>query len=92
MAGDPEEAGLSIDPDSAEVMWSWGDCRSLRVDTEFLPTLDSMDACSSRALPGSDIWVSFYDLPGCVSDTLLKRHGSALYFPAGLALADGGDI
>jgi len=34
--------------------------------------------------PESDIWVSFYDLPGPTRDALRQKHGRKLRFPAGL--------
>ena len=34
--------------------------------------------------PGSDIWVSFQDLPADTSDALWERHKKRIAFPAGL--------
>jgi len=38
--------------------------------------------------PGSDIWVSFYDLPDSTRDRLWKKHSSRLALPAGLSYQD----
>ncbi|MET0168092.1 MAG: hypothetical protein ABW318_24265, partial [Vicinamibacterales bacterium] len=38
--------------------------------------------------PGSDIWVSFGDLPHETEDTLWEMHRSKLAFPAGLCLEE----
>jgi len=83
-----EEAGLRIDLQTAEVMWTYarvGDPYGL-----FPPTWDS---CVGREYwartPGSDIWVCFDDLPQAIMEALLARHSSKLDFPAGLEWALG---
>ena len=80
-----KEAALTIDPQTAEVMWCYAqtldpygvhpdlpeDCR--QVGREYF----------ARS-PGSDVWVSFDDLPEKVLRELWERHTSKLAFPAGL--------
>ena len=82
-----KEAALTIDPETAEVMWvytqvldPYGVIDDLR-EEELCVGRDSF----ARA-PGSDIWVWFGDLPEDVSDALWKKHKSVLAFPAGLPL------
>jgi hypothetical protein len=80
-----KEAGLLINPETAEVMWTYAqtldpygvypdlpeECR--QVGREYF-------ACS----PGSDIWVNFGDLPEATRDALWEKHSSKLAFSAGL--------
>jgi uncharacterized glyoxalase superfamily protein PhnB len=80
-----KEAGLKIDPETAEVFWRYGqtldpygvypdlpeECR--QIGREYF----------ARA-PGSDVWVNFCDLPEATRDALWKKHSSKLAFPAGL--------
>ena len=79
-----KEAGLKIDPETAEVEW----CYAQTGDP--YGVLDIPDECVQvgRAdfarSPGSDIWVSFEDLPDEVSKKLWEMHSSKLAFPAGL--------
>jgi hypothetical protein len=80
-----KEAGLNIDPETAEVDWWYVDALDpYGVDPE-LPEEDwqvgrGYFACS----PGSDIWVHFWDLPEATSDALWRKYKSRLAFPAGL--------
>ena len=80
-----KEAGLKIDPETAEVMWIYAQ------------TLDPYGVCPDlpeecqqigreyfARSPGSDIWVEFGDLPGPTRDALWKRHSRKLAFPSGL--------
>ena len=70
-----KEAGKTIDPQTAEVMWKYG----LIVDPYGVHT-DIMDEekCVGRVYfarsPGSDIWVSYYDLPA-ETLTVLRKCG-----------------
>ena len=80
-----KEAGLRIDPETAEVHW------------EYAQTLDPYSICPdlleecrqvgreffARSL-GSDIWVWFGDLPDETYKRLWNMHSSKLAFPAGL--------
>ena len=82
-----KEAGLKIDPETAEVDWSYGQ------------TLDPYGVCDEWELPeefhqvgreyfarspGRDIWVHFGDLPEETRNRLWTRHSRKLAFPAGL--------
>lgn len=53
-----KEAGLKIDPETAEVDWG------------YQQTLDPYDVARS---PGSDIWVHFTDLPDAVGERIWAR-------------------
>jgi hypothetical protein len=82
-----KEAGLKIDPETAEVDWSYaltsdpyGVCDEWELPEEF--------HCVGREYfarsPGSDVWVLFDDLPGDVQAKLWTKHRSRIAFPAGL--------
>ena len=79
-----KEAALKIDPETAEVDWTYGltlDPYGVYPDLpeEYRQVGREYFACS----PGSDIWVSFYDLPDATRDALWERHKRKLAFPAG---------
>jgi hypothetical protein len=80
-----KEAGLKIDPETAEVNWKYGQVMDpYGVD----PDLPEECQCVGRQYfaraPGSDIWVHFHDLPEETRDALWERHRRQLAFPAGL--------
>jgi hypothetical protein len=66
-----KEAGLGIDPVTAEVDWEFGDVLDHRVHP------DARAGCIGRIYfarsPGSDIWVCFYDLPKKAREELWDR-------------------
>jgi hypothetical protein len=75
-----KEAGLKIDPETAEVDWNYGDicdpygvCDEWELPEEFL--------CVGRVYyarsPESDIWVSFDDLPDTVREKLRGKKVAA---------------
>jgi hypothetical protein len=77
--------GLHIDPETAEVDWTYahtldpyGDCPDL--PEEYQQVGRAYFACS----PGSNLWINFGDLPKATRDALWERHSSRLAFPAGL--------
>jgi hypothetical protein len=78
-----KEAGLKIDPETAEVCWTYGntfDPYGVYPDLE-----DEQIGREYFALiPGSDVWVLLRDLPKATSDALWEKHGSKFAFPAGL--------
>jgi hypothetical protein len=81
------EAGLKIDPETAEVMWTY----TYVVDPYGIyDDLSEEEYCIGRSYfarsPGIDVWVSFYDLPEATRNALWERHKSKLAFPAGLEL------
>jgi hypothetical protein len=79
------EAGLLIDPKTAEVDWIY----SLTLDPYRIhPDLPEECRQIGREFftrsPGSDIWIHFSDLPKSTADELWKTHKRTLSFPAGL--------
>jgi len=81
-----KEAGLKIDPETAEVDWIY----ALTLDPYGVyPDLPA--DCVGREYfaraPGSDVWVSFDDLPDATREALWEKYDSKLAFPAGLPLA-----
>lgn len=80
-----KQAGLRIDPQTAEVTWEYG----LTLDPYGVyPELPEEARQVGREYfarsPGSDIWVWFGDLPAQTRDALWKMHRSKLAFPAGV--------
>lgn len=80
-----KDAGSRIDPETAEVDWWYAqtlDPYGIHPDLpeEYYQVGREYFARS----PGSDIWVSFDDLPKVVAKKLWKKHRSKLAFPAGL--------
>ena len=69
-----KEAALKIDPDTAEVNWHY-----IQILDPYgvRPDLPEECDCFGRGFfarsPGSDVWVSFYDLPENVVKALWKR-------------------
>ena len=81
-----KEAGLQIDPETAEVMWTYAN-----ILDPYGVYPDDSEECIGRAYfarsPGSDVWVHFWDLPAATRDALWEKHKSKLAFPAGLPFA-----
>ena len=80
-----KEAGLKIDPETAEVFWTYG----LTLDPyRVYPNLPEEYRQVGRTYfarsPESDIWVEFDDLPEATRDALWGKHKRKLAFPAGL--------
>jgi hypothetical protein len=74
-----KQAGLQIDPETAEVHWQYGQVADpYGVD----PDLPEEYQCVGRNYfarsPGSDVWVEFGDLPDAVRDALWEKHGQRL--------------
>jgi hypothetical protein len=89
-----KEAGLTIDPETAEVLWIYADTEDpyyvfdeWELPEEFIQVGREYFARS----PGSDIWVHFDDLPNTVRKELWGKHHSELAFPAGLEGLSAGD-
>jgi hypothetical protein len=82
-----KDAGLKIDPETAEVEWWYAQTMDPYGIYPELPE----ELCVGREYfarsPGSDIWVDFGDLPKATADALWKKHSSKLAFPAGLSFA-----
>ena len=68
-----KEAGLRIDPEHAQIFWEYGQV----LDPYGLHDLTDEERCIGRNYfarsPGSDVWVSFGELPGAVCDRLWTR-------------------
>ena len=83
------QARLTIDPETAEVEWSYEltfDPYGLEKD---LPAeLQGVGREYFGRSPGSDIWVWFGDLPKQTQDALWAKHWSKLAFPAGLPFVE----
>jgi hypothetical protein len=82
------QAGLRIDPSTAEVTWWYvQDMDPYGID----PDLPDQYHCISRGYfaraPESDIWVCFHDLPTLSRDALWEKHKHNLGFPAGLPVS-----
>jgi hypothetical protein len=81
-----KEAGLKIDPETAEVDWNYASTTDPYGIYPPLP--EEVCDCVGRAYfaraPGNDVWVNFGDLPEATRDALWKKHRSKLAFPAGL--------
>jgi hypothetical protein len=78
-----KEAGLKIDPKTAEVLWDYGNILDpYGVDP------DLADVCLGRVYfarsPTSKIWVEFGDLPDATRSALWEKNKAKLAFPAGL--------
>jgi hypothetical protein len=80
-----KEAGLKIDPKTAEVEWSYG----LDLDWELSEEFDQVGRQRWARSPESDIWVHFKDLPDAVREELWARHRPRIAFPAGLERLPG---
>jgi hypothetical protein len=80
-----KEAGLKIDPETAEVYWEYGQVMNPYGVHSGLP-----EECWQvgrqyfARSPGSDIWVHFRDLPDETREVLWEKHKSQLAFSAGL--------
>jgi hypothetical protein len=80
-----KEAGLKIDPETAEVWWKYGyTIDPYGVDKDLPEECRQVGREYFALSPGSDIWVWFGDLPDEVRERLWKMHQSKLAFPAGL--------
>lgn len=86
-----KEEGMRIDPDVAEVMWTYAQTLDpYGVDPDLPEECFGVGREYFARTPGSDIWVHFRDLPAETRDRLWRMHRSELAFPAGLfdGLAD----
>jgi hypothetical protein len=86
-----EEAGLKVDPETAEVDWRYGQTFDpYGIDPDLPEELRQVGREYFARSPGSDIWVHFSDLPEATRKALWSKHHRKLAFPAGLFGADGG--
>ena len=78
-----QAVGLQIDPETAEVLWIYALTVDPYGDYPDLPEEYQQIGLEYFARsPGSDIWVSFGDLPQATRDALRKKRDSKLAFPA----------
>jgi hypothetical protein len=80
-----KEAGLKIDPETAQVRWNYAQvCDPYGID----PSLPAEWDCVGREYfarsPNSEVWVWFGDLPETTRDALWQKHKRQLAFPAEL--------
>lgn len=68
-------AGRTIDPETAEVFWEYGLVMDpYGIEPDLPDELRVVGRLYFARSPGSDVWVSFYDLPDKISDALWKKH------------------
>jgi hypothetical protein len=71
-----KEAGLKIDPETAEVYWRY---KYIVDPYGIYPDLTDEERCAGRVYfarsPDSDVWVAFYDLPEATRDALEQKLG-----------------
>jgi hypothetical protein len=80
-----KEAGLKIDPKTAEVDWEYGqilDPYGIYGD-ELPEECDQIGRIYFARSPGSDVWVAFADLPDATRSALWDKYHSKLALPAG---------
>jgi len=80
-------AGLKIDPETAEVDWTYAQTLDPYGVVPDLPEeCEQIGREYFARSPDSDIWVHFSDLPEATSEALWKKHRQQLAFPAGLPI------
>jgi hypothetical protein len=80
-----QAVGLQIDPETAEIEWTYAQTLDPYGDDPNLPEeYQQVGREYFARSPGSDVWVWFGDLPDATQDALWKKHKSKLAFPAGL--------
>jgi hypothetical protein len=80
-----KEAGLQIDPETAEVEWTYAyTVDPYGIDPELSKQCDQIGREYFARSPGNNVWVSFDDLPDATRSALWERHRRKLAFPAGL--------
>jgi hypothetical protein len=80
-----KEAGLHIDPETAEVEWWYAlTLDPYGVHPELPEEYQQVGREYFARSPETDIWVCFSDLPGATRDALWEKHRSRVAFPAGL--------
>ena len=69
-----KDAALRIDPETAEVYWEHGQiCDPYGVEDLLSEEYQCIGRNYFARSPGSDVWVSFHDLPKVVCDRLWQR-------------------
>jgi hypothetical protein len=78
-----KEAGLHIDPETAEVMWKYAQTLDpYGIDPGLPEELQQIGREYFARAPGSNVWVSFDDIPDAIRDALWEKHKRHLAFPA----------
>ena len=67
-----KEAARQIDPETAEVRWRYVRIRD-PYGVDPLPEDDKIGRGYFARSPGSDVWVSFYDLPDATAEALWAK-------------------
>ena len=79
------EEGLKINPETAEVEWTYAQTLDpCGVDPELPEEYWQVGREYFARSPGSDMWVCFGDLPDATRSALWKRHKTKLAFPSDL--------
>ena len=68
-----KEAGLKIDPATAAVTWQHAQILDPYGVRDLSPEEDCVGAVLFARAPGSDVWVSQYELPSATADALKVR-------------------
>jgi len=69
-----KEAGIKIAPETAEVFWKYGQTFDpYGVDPDLPEEYQQIGREYFASSPGSDMWVSFRDLPNATREALWRR-------------------
>jgi hypothetical protein len=80
-----KEAGLHIDPKTAEVTWEYAQTLDpYGIDPDLPEEMQQIGREYFARAPGSDVWVWFGDLPEATREALWEKHKNKLAFLAGL--------
>jgi len=80
-----KEAALQIDPETAEVEWTYAQTLDpYGVHPELPEEYQQVGRAYFARSPGSDVWVWFGDLPDPTRKALWEKHKAKLAFPSGL--------
>jgi hypothetical protein len=83
-----KEQALQIDPETAEFTWSWGQIIDpYGVDQNLPDECYCVGRLYFARSPGSDLWVSFYDLPSATVKRLWERIRKGELREAGIDLS-----
>jgi hypothetical protein len=79
-----KQAGLEIEPGTAEVEWHYAQTMDpYGIDQDLPEELQQVGREYFARSPGGDTWVWFGDLPEETADELWRMHKARLAFPAG---------
>ena len=81
-----KEAGLKIDPQTAEINVGYGQILDpYGLEENLPPEAQCIGRLYFARFPGSDEWVEFGDLPKATRDALVDKHRHKWTFPGGLS-------